>query len=374
MPPFAQALQPASGDKDKPAGGSTTLTSLYRLGSPEARQAALQHARALLLANSPDTAADSAAGGAAGSSPAGPRLCFNEDLSTRPAWFPPALAGGSAVAGWWQAAMAGGQSAAQQGYASCWWSVPQAAQGETAEAAAWRSGCLAELRVRLAWGLIVSADLASASDAAALAQQVQPLLAANGSSGGTASGATAPAASLQAAACCALLALLQAVGGDAAADLSSAQQLVEACSAGGQRLAAQLAAVQGLPVLPGSAVSQATALAGDCAAIAAVCSKLQKLASKAATAAATAAGAAAAAATAAAGEVKQAAKAAAAALEEQQRVQAAVALVEEGGASGDGSTGGGSEGGQLWGFEPAFEAQPVVAALVRGQLAALRGL
>ena len=361
-----QALQPPA--NDKPAGGTTSLTSLYRLGSPEARQAALQHARSLLLASSPGAAGAAAADGTA----TGPQLCFNEDLSTRPAWLPPGLAGGSAVAGWWAAATGGGQPAAPQGYSSCWWSVPQAAQGATAAAAAWRSGCLTELCVRLAWALIASADLASASDAAALVQQIQLLLqASNSSKSSSADEAGAPATSLQATACAAVLALLQAIGGDAAANLAPAEQLAEACSAGGQRLAAQLAAVQALPVLPGNVISQATAFVGECLAIAAVCSKLRKLGSKAAPAAAAAAGGAAAAATAAAGEAKKAAAATAAAVDEEQRVQAALALLEEGAASGDSS---GGEGGQLWGFEPAFEARPVIAALVRGQLAALRSL
>lgn len=360
-----QALQPPA--NDKPAGGTTSLTSLYRLGSPEARQAALQHARSLLLASSPGAAGAAAPDGTA----TGPQLCFNEDLSTRPAWLPPGLAGGSAVAGWWAAATGGGQPAAPQGYSSCWWSVPQAAQGATAAAAAWRSGCLTELCVRLAWALIASADLASASDAAALVQQIQLLLqASNSSKSSSADEAGAPATSLQATACAAVLALLQAIGGDAAANLAPAEQLAEACSAGGQRLAAQLAAVQALPVLPGNVISQATAFVGECLAIAAVCSKLKKLGGKAAPAAAAAAGAAAAAAT-AAGEAKKAAAAAAAAVDEEQRVQAALALLEEGAASGDSS---GGEGGQLWGFEPAFEARPVIAALVRGQLAALRSL
>jgi hypothetical protein len=61
------------------------------------------------------------------------QLRFNEDLSTRPAWFPPAAASGRlALPEWWEGA---GPAA---GYARCWWSPVAAAEREGPDAEAWR--------------------------------------------------------------------------------------------------------------------------------------------------------------------------------------------------------------------------------------------
>lgn len=316
------------------------------MGSPGARRAALQQAAALLVAPAAQDGGE------------GPRVRFNEDLGTRPAWLPPASASGSAVADWWrqQQQQAGQQ---QAGYAHCWWARPQAAEGAAPEAAAWRQRCLAELCVRVAWALAVSEPLASAADAAALAEQLQPLLAAPADAAGE-------GVALQAAACRALLALLPAVaGGDATGDAAPAQELSAACSSAAQRIAGELAAVQGLPVLPGGPIAAAAGCAADCGTIATVFGRLKQLAAKAAGTAA-AAGSAAEAATEAAADLKAAAAAAVAAQPEEQRVAAALAAAEADGADPDGAP--------LWAFEPELQPRAAVAALVKAQVQALRAV
>lgn len=341
----------AAAGSAQPAGAP--LQSLFPAGTTRGLRQALQHARALLVA--------AAAGGT------GPALRFNEDLSTRPSWCPPGSASSAAVADWWRQADAAQQ--AQQppaGYARCWWAATLAAEGGSPEAASWRSRCLNELRARVAWALAASAALDSAADAAALAEQLGPLVPAGSAEAAALDGSPA----LQAAACRATLALLQQLAGGAGSDaghgLQAASDLASACSAASKRAAAELAAAQAMPLLPGSAITAAAALVSDCASASAVFQRLKKLAGKGKPELAAAAGEAASAADAAAAEVKAAAAAALAACNHEQRVGAAAQLVQ---------LDGGEEGGaRLWGFEPALEARGVLAGLVRTQGAVLASL
>lgn len=334
---LAAVLQAQLPEKQAPAGAAAPVTSLYNVGGAAACEAALRHAQELLVAGA---AADAAA--------ASPCLRFNDDLSTRPSWYPPGSAGSGAVADWWR------QPPPPQGYAACWWAAPQAAEGGAPEAAAWRQRSIADLRTRVAWALATSASLVSVTDATKLLEQVEPLLTA-GSGQDTAAGHT----DVQAMACAALLAVLQALAGSEV-DLAAAQHLAAACRAAREHLVGDLAAAQGFAVLPGSAVVSAAAFVADGTAIAAFFGKLKKLAAKLPGVTA-AAGAAADAATTAVTEVQQAVRAAAAAQAESQRVAATLQLLESS-----------EEGSALWAFEPEFDPQPAVLALVKAQLDTLQ--
>lgn len=333
----------------QPAGAP--LQSLFPSGTASGLRQALQHAQALLLVPP--------FGGA------GPTLRFNEDLSTRPSWYPPGSAGSTAVADWWHQADVAQQ--AQQppaGYARCWWAATLAAEGGSPEAAAWRSRCLDELRARLAWALAASTQLDSVADAAALAEQLRPLVPAGSGEAAALDGSPA----LQTVACRGVLVLLQQLAGraasEAAAGAQAASKLASACSASSKRAVAELTAVQGLPLLPGSVVTSAAALASDCTSVSAVLRRLKKLAGKGEPEVAAAAGVAASAADAAAAEVRAAAAAVVAACDE--RTEAAAQLVQ--------LVGGKEAAIQLWGFEPALEAHGTLAALIRAQRVVLDSL
>ncbi|GAX81564.1 hypothetical protein CEUSTIGMA_g8992.t1 [Chlamydomonas eustigma] len=74
-------------------------------------------------------------------------LRFNEDLTTRPAWYPPSLSPSHLMpAGWWQYR----SSVRGQGYGRCWWVQPGCSESSISEpATTWR---LRRFRdVRLAW-------------------------------------------------------------------------------------------------------------------------------------------------------------------------------------------------------------------------------
>ncbi|KAL4447959.1 hypothetical protein ABPG75_005178 [Micractinium tetrahymenae] len=347
LPPRATATAGSA----QPAGAP--LQSLFPSGTAKGLREALRHARALLVA-------------AAAGSP-GPALRFNEDLATRPSWYPPGSASSEAVTDWWQQADAAQQAQQQPaGYAHCWWAATLAAESSTPEAAAWRSRCLAELKARVAWALAASAPLDSAEDAAALAEQLRPLVTAGGDEAAPVGGCPV----LQAAACRAVLGLLQQLAGSEAGEggpgLQAASELASACSAAGKRVAAELAAAQALPLLPGSAITAAAALVADCSSISAVLQRLKKLAGKGKPEVAAAAREAAGAADVAAAEVKAAAAAALAARDQQQCAEAAAQLVR--------LEGGEEAGARLWGFEPSLEARGVLAALVRAQAAVLASL
>ena len=331
-------------------------------GGTASQRTGLLHAAQLLAAAAErEVAAGEGRGGAVG----GALVRFNEDLSTRPSWYPPGSAAGSAVGDWWQAAA---QGQPPPGYARCWWSRPLAAQAASPSGAAWRRRCLAELRVMVALALVTSASLGNAEDAAALLEQLQPLLQQPVAAAHQQQQQLA-GASLQAASCGAVLAVLQALGGAAPADVASVQQLAQACSAAARRASAELAAVRDLPVLPGYATSAAAAVMADCRGIAAVCSRLQKLAAAATgqEAMVAATGKAVDAATDAASTVKQAAAAELEAADSEQRVEQVLRLL-------DSCSGGDGDGDALWGFEPVLEAQAVVAALVQAQAAMLQSM
>ena len=337
-------------------------------GSP-ASHVALQHARQLLVAGAVAAAAGNEAAGGCSGGAGGPQLRFNEDLTTRPSWYPPGSAGSGAVADWWQQQQQHQQGQQHPGYAHCWWAEPLAAEGPHPEAAHWRRRCQAELHTRVAWALIASDNLASPSDAAALLEQLQPLLAAPGAS--AAAQQEAAGMVLQAAGCKAAMALVQALGGSSSAGAEAAMhELSQACNGTGKQLAAELAGLQGRAVMPGGSMTAAAAAVADSQALAAVCTRLQRLAAAGAglEATAVAAGKAAEAAQAAVKCVRQAAAALLQAQGEPQMTEQALQLLSECGSGGSGSKD------VLWGFEPALQVQPAVAALVQAQLAVLQGM
>lgn len=341
----------AAAGSGQPAGAA--LQSLFPSGTAQGLRQALQHARALLVVP--------------GAGCAGPTLRFNEDLSTRPSWYPPGSASSAAVADWWRQADAAQQ--AQElppGYARCWWAATLAAESGSLAAATWRSRCLGELRALLGWALTVAAPLDSAADAAVLAEQLRPLATAGGDKAAAVDGSAA----LQAAACRAVLALLHqlagAVGDGTTPGLQAATDLALICSEAGSRSVAELAAAQSLPLLPGSAITTAAALVSDCASVSAVFQRLKKLAGKGRPELAASAGEAARAADASAAEVKAAVAAALGACDHQQRVEAAAQLVQLDGEDGAGP--------RLWDLEPSLEARSVLAALVSAQGAVLASL
>ena len=344
---------------------TTTTTTNSGGGGSSASHAALQHARQLLVAHAAAAAAgkEEASGYSGGAG--GPHLRFNEDLTTRPSWYPPGTAGSGAVADWWQQQQQGQQ---HPGYAHCWWAEPLAAEGCRPDAAHWRRQCRTQLHTRVAWALIANDSLASASDAAALMEQLQPLLAASEAS---AAAEQAAGTVLQAAGCKAALAMVQALGGSASTGAEAAMhELAEACDGTGKRLAGELADLQGRALMPGGSTTAAAAVLADCQALAAVCTRLQRLAAAAVglEATAAAAGKAGEAAEAAAKCVSQAAAALLQAQGEQQQTEQALQLLSECGGGGSGSEDG------LWGFEPALQVQPAVAALVQAQHAVLLGM
>ena len=66
-------------------------------------------------------------------------LRFNEDLSTRPAWFPPAAVDTRlAIASWWEE-RSGAAAAAMPAASEMWWGVPKAAERTHPEAEKWRN-------------------------------------------------------------------------------------------------------------------------------------------------------------------------------------------------------------------------------------------
>eukprot|EP00887_Chlorella_sp_A99_P001333 scaffold14.g1333.t1 len=77
-----------------------------------------------------------------------PAVRFDEDVATRPVWFPPHAGPARAgVAGWWEAADTQ-QAAAWPGFAACWWSGVAAAESRGEAAATWRAGQQAALQRR----------------------------------------------------------------------------------------------------------------------------------------------------------------------------------------------------------------------------------
>jgi N-terminal acetyltransferase B complex non-catalytic subunit len=349
-----------------------TLASSGSCGGGDGKPAshvALQHVRQLLVAGAVAGAADKEAAASCSDGAGGPQLRFNEDLTTRPSWYPPGSAGSGALADWWQQQQQQQRGQQHPGYAHCWWAEPLAAEGPHPEAARWRRRCQTELHTRVAWALITSDSLASPSDAAALLEQLQPLLAAPRA--GAAAEQAAAGMALQAAGCKATMALVQALDGSSTAGAEAAMhELAQACNGAGKQLAAELAGLRGLAVMPGGPMTAAAAAVADSQALAAVCTRLQRLAATAAGLEATAAAAGKATETAeeAAKCVRQAAAALLQALGEPQMTEQALQLLSECGSGGSGSED------VLWGFEPALQVQPAVAALVQAQMAVLQGM
>lgn len=144
---------------------------------------------------------------------------FDEDLSTRPCWFPPHTgAARTAVACWWEAALAAADSsspAPQCGFAACWWSEVAAAESRGAAAAAWRACQLAALQRRWLTPAVLAAALAKqpGAEQLALLQQCseQWSAAAEAASNGTASTVIATLDGLLAALTAAALAMQAAL-------------------------------------------------------------------------------------------------------------------------------------------------------------------
>jgi N-terminal acetyltransferase B complex non-catalytic subunit len=136
-----------------------------------------------------------AAGAAGAAAPAGAprRMRFNQDLTTRPAWYPPSgAAAGLAVADWWQARSAPGAAAPPLSTARCWWGAPGAAECARPEAQAWRRDAQAAAARQWLLPHLLRAATAAASGAGAGAsaadtqQLAAQLLATHGAGAGDA--------------------------------------------------------------------------------------------------------------------------------------------------------------------------------------------
>ncbi len=105
-------------------------------------------------------------------------MTFNEDLATRPHWFPPSsCAARLAVADWWEAygtagtARSGrhGNGSLFPGLADCWWGGAGAAErSDAAHAVAWREAQAAALSQRKAMPVLLAAAVSAAPSEATL--------------------------------------------------------------------------------------------------------------------------------------------------------------------------------------------------------------
>ena len=224
----------------------------------------------------------------------GSLLRFDEDLATRPAWFPPHLAAvRTGTADWWEAPAGGaGRQQQQQGYAACWWSEVAAAESRSNPATAWRLGQLAALRRRWLLPAVLAAALTlqpTAADMLLLEQCSQQWEASSSAAAAAAAAEPAGAAgqmldSLQAA----LASAAQAVQGVVAASGSqqagqvSADSALErlaaleqrwqvACAQAAAGLAATASQLPGLPLPANHSAALVASLLGEEAAWAAAC-------------------------------------------------------------------------------------------------------